>query len=107
VGNEVTERQQAGVTSTEDPVDGEDGLPVADIGVLELAVARADDTSRDGVQASACGGVVARRNRPVTAAISTAAAPATTRASLFIVPPRPLLVPAAAVPAATTRVAPD
>jgi hypothetical protein len=59
VGNEVTERQQAGVAATEDPVDGEDGLTVADLGVLELAVVRADDTSRDGVEASACGGVVA------------------------------------------------
>ena len=59
MGNEVTERQQAGVASTEDPVDGEDGLAVADLGVLELAVVRVDDTSRDGVEASACGGVVA------------------------------------------------
>ena len=59
MGNEVTERQQAGVASTEDPVDGEDGLAVADLGVLELAVVGVDDTSRDGVESSAGGGVVA------------------------------------------------
>jgi hypothetical protein len=59
VGDEVTERQQAGVASTEDPVDGEDGLAVADLGVLERAVVRVDDTSRDRIEPSDCGGVVA------------------------------------------------